>query len=282
MFKSRVRHRCGYTVDYSDHPWGYVNDSDPFHRKMAFPCRWIQWSAWHNRNVLLGPRLVNDNEDQWRMSEYRNARKKKKVPNVLVDSRASIPLPRGTWFRVLLDFKRFMKLVTIEAYSSNSSVSTSIVPFASSSFFSSFLLPFSFYFSFSSAFLRCLYAFIQLSPPQLSPLPLSTSFLIYFLFLKVQYLLLQRYHFPIKVKPYAIPKRAKGSTITQREDRESATPHSRIVDLTMWGEPLCTAIVETSVPMWILLPIVTPGYSHWFNAASGTFLYYFGLYFSAK
>lgn len=141
-----------------------------------------------------------------------------------------------------------MKLVTIEAYSSNSSVSTSTVPFASSSFFSSFL-PFSFYFSFSSAFLRCLYAFIQLSLPQLSPLPLSTSFLIYFLFLKVQYLLLQRYHFPIKVKPYAIPKRAKGSTITQREDRESATPHSHIVDLTMWGEPLCTAIVETSVPM---------------------------------
>lgn len=169
------------------------------------------------------------------MSEYRREcegeEESPKRPQV--DSRASIPLPGGTWFRILLDFKRFMKLVTIEAYSSNSSVSTSTVSFASSSFFLLFFFLL-FISSLSLLLFFHLYAFIQLSPPQLSPLPLSTSFLTYFLSLKVQYPLLQRYHFPIKVKSYATPKRAKGSTITQCGDRESGIPHSRIADLTMW------------------------------------------------
>jgi len=48
------------------------------------------------------------------------------------------------------------------------------------------------------------------------------------------------------------------------------------------GELLCTAIVETLVSMWILLSIITPVDGRQFNAVHGTFLYHFGLYFSAK
>jgi len=182
---------------------------------------------------------VNDNEKPAANAQVGDKTKKEEVPNVLVDSRASIPsagAPRLSW---ALDFKKFVELVTIEVYSSNSSVLTSVLLLL----FFFFLF---FFFLLFSAFFCYLCTLVQLCPSKPPSFPLSMSFLTYS-FSQNAVPAAAAISLSDKSQVVPTPKRAKALLFHNAETEEASllTQLHRRYDV---GEPLCMAIVETLVP----------------------------------
>lgn len=150
-----------------------------FHGRMAFPCRWIQWPAWHTIAAYSGPRTTTRTQ-RWIPENRENAKEKGREKGDLECHRGRLKDKYSAHRRHLtlresyrtrnLDFKRSW---------SRSSVFLELSRLDFSCLFFFFFLVFLNYFFFvASAFSRSTFSLsLSFFSSSLLPTPLSTSFL---------------------------------------------------------------------------------------------------------